>query len=172
LNWSERSGEANAWHLALVRDLIRLRRMDPTLRRQGVHDPENRDGGVLARAIDGAVVSDSAFVLRYFGERRDLDRLLVVNLGARLHAEPLAEPLVAPPTDTLWRPMWSSEDPVYGGAGTPSMDSDDGGWWLPAQSTVLMRPLPRDGAPPAPRQAFTEKEARAQWKDRYETTPR
>ena len=172
LNWSERSGDANAWHVALVRDLIRLRRMDPTLRRQGVHDPENSDGGVLARVIDGAVVSDSAFVLRYFGERRDLDRLLVVNLGARLHAEPLAEPLVAPPTDTLWRPMWSSEDPVYGGAGTPPLDSDDGGWWLPAQSTVLMRPLPRDGAPPAPRQAFTEKEARAQWKDRYETTPR
>ena len=172
LNWSERTGEANARQLALVRDLIRLRRMDPTLRQQGVHDPENSDGGVLARGIDGAVIGESAFALRYFGQRRDLDRLVVVNFGARLHAEPLPEPLVAPPDDMLWRPMWSSEDPVYGGAGTPSMDSDDGGWWLPAHSTVLMRPLPRDGAPPAPRQAFTEKEARAQWKARYETTPR
>jgi maltooligosyltrehalose trehalohydrolase len=162
----------NAWHLALVRDLIRLRRMDPTLRQQGVHDPENYDAGVLARALDGAVIAESAFALRYFGERRDLDRLVVVNLGARRHAEPLAEPLVAPPTDMLWRPMWSSEDPVYGGSGTPAVDSDDGGWWLPPQSTILLRPVPRDGAPPAPHQAFTEKEARAQWKSRYETTPR
>jgi len=172
LNWSERAGPMNACHLALVRDLIRLRRMDPTLRQQGVHDPENHDAGVLARAIDGAVIAKSAFVLRYFGERRDLDRLVVVNLGARLHAEPLAEPLLAPPTDMLWRPMWSSEDPVYGGSGTAAVDSDDGGWWLPPQSTILLRPVPRDGAPPAPHQAFTEKEARAQWKSRYETTPR
>jgi maltooligosyltrehalose trehalohydrolase len=95
-----------------------------------------------------------------------------VNLGPRLHAEPLGEPLVAPPPGMLWRQMWSSEDPAYGGCGTPSVDSDDGGWWLPADSTILLTPVPRDGATPAPRQPSTEKEARAQWKARYETPAR
>jgi maltooligosyltrehalose trehalohydrolase len=172
LNWAETADPAHAQAFALVRDLIRLRRMDQTLRGQGVADPDECTGGVLARMLDGAVISDDAFVLRYFGERRELDRLVVVNLGKRFHASPLAEPLAAPPTNMLWRPMWSSEDPAYGGSGTPAVDSDDGGWWLPAYTTVLLRPVPREGAPPAPRQAFTEKEARAQWKARYETTAR
>jgi len=146
--------------------------MDATLRRQGVNDPDNCDSGVLARTIDGAVLSESAFVLRYFGEQRGLDRLLLVNFGRRQHAMPLAEPLVAPPKDMFWRPIWSSEDPLYGGCGTPSVDSDDGGWWLPPEATVLLVPVPRDGAALAPRQPGTEKEARAQWKARYETTAR
>ena len=172
LDWSERSKESGIQSLALVRDLIRLRRMDATLRRQGVNDPDNCDSGVLARTIDGAVLSESAFVLRYFGEQRELDRLLLVNFGRRQHATPLAEPLVAPPKDMFWRPIWSSEDPLYGGCGTPSVDSDDGGWWLPPEATVLLVPVPRDGAALAPRQPGTEKEARAQWKARYETTAR
>jgi maltooligosyltrehalose trehalohydrolase len=172
LDWAERNQESRMQSVALVRDLIRLRRMDPTLRRQAVNDAESQENGILARMIDGAALCESAFVLRYFGERRDLDRLVVVNLGCRFHAAPLAEPLVAPPPDKLWRPIWSSEDPLYGGSGTPSLDSDDDGWWLPAQSTVLLWPVPREGATPAPRQATTEKEARGQWKARYETTPR
>jgi hypothetical protein len=43
---------------------------------------------------------------------------------------------------------------------------------LPAQSTVLLWPVPYEGAVPAPPQATTEKEARVQWKARYETTSR
>jgi maltooligosyltrehalose trehalohydrolase len=172
LDWSERATSRGALALALVRDLIRLRRMDATLSGQAVQDPDDRDSGLLARRIDGAVINDHAFVLRYFGERRELDRLIAVNLGGRLHPTPLAEPLVAPPENMLWRPLWSSEEPVYGGCGTPSVDSDDGGWWLPPESTILLAPVPREGAPPAPHQPNTEKDARAQWKVRYETTAR
>ena len=172
LRWAEASEAPQAQAVALVRDLIRLRRTDPTLRQQGIDDPDDCDRGVLSHTIDGAVISDDALVLRYFGERRELDRIVLVNLGKRCQAYPLAEPLAAPPLNMVWRPMWSSEDPAYGGSGTPSIDSDDGGWWLPAHATVLLRPVPRDGAPPAPRQATTEKEARAQWKARYETTAR
>ena len=172
LDWAERRRDDRAPALALVRDLIRLRRMDATLRRQGVCDPENHDCGILARATDGAVIGEHAFVLRYFGERRELDRIVAVNLDARLQPEPLGEPLVAPPPGMLWRPMWSSEDPVYGGCGTPAIDSDDGGWALPATSTVLLAAAPRVGTPPATRQATTEKEARAQWNARYEKTAR
>lgn len=170
LDWSERCDESRAGALALIRDLVRVRRKDETLRSQGVHDPENHDGGLLARALDGAVLGEHAFVLRFFGSRRELDRLIAVNLGQRLQAEPLAEALVAPPRGMVWRTMWSSEDPVYGGCGTPPVDSDDSGWALPAESTVLLAPVAADGAPPAPHQPTTEKDARAQWKSRYETT--
>ncbi|HZI42168.1 MAG TPA: malto-oligosyltrehalose trehalohydrolase [Gemmatimonadaceae bacterium] len=172
LNWEERREADRVVAVALVRDLIRLRRKDATLRRQGVHDPENLDGGLLARAVDGAAIGENAFVLRYFGESRELDRVVAVNLGRRVQPEPLAEPLIAPPSGMLWRPMWSSEDPAYGGCGTPSVDSDDGGWVLPAESTILLAAVPREGAPPAPHHPTTEQEARAQWKARYETTAR
>ena len=170
LDWSERNGPTRAAALSMVRDLIRLRRMDETLRRRGVQDPDNADGGILARSLDGSAISNGAFVLRYFGERRELDRLIAVNLGPRLQAEPLADPLVAPPNGMVWRTRWSSEDPVYGGCGTPALDSDDDGWVLPTESTVLLAATAADGAPPASRQPISEKEARAQWKARYETT--
>ncbi|HKW48531.1 MAG TPA: malto-oligosyltrehalose trehalohydrolase [Gemmatimonadaceae bacterium] len=172
LDWSERNDESRAGALALVRDLVRLRRMDETLRRQGVNDPENHDSGLLARALDGSVLGERAFVLRLFGERRELDRLIAVNLGQRLQAEPLADPLIAAPNRMVWRTMWSSEDPVYGGCGTPPLDSDEGAWILPAESTVLLAPVFADGASRAPQQPTTEKDARAQWKARYETTAR
>jgi maltooligosyltrehalose trehalohydrolase len=172
IDWADSRRKEGEQAIALVRDLIRIRRKDPTLRRRSAHDPDTDTHGVLTRLVDGAVIGNTAFVLRFFGERRDLDRLLVLNLGARLHADPLAEPLVAPPIAMVWRQMWSSENPLYGGCGTPSVDSDDGGWWLPADSAVLLTPVPLEGAPHAPRQPSTEKEARAQWKTRYETTAR
>ena len=171
LDWSERRDAGRAPALALVRDLIRLRRSDVTLRRQSLLDEAN-SRGTSARAIDGATLSEKAFALRYFGERIELDRLIAVNLGPRLRAEPLAEPLVAPPAEMLWRPLWSSEAPAYGGCGTPPVDSDDGGWVLPAESRIVLEPVPREDAPPAPHQATSEREARAQWKARHETTAR
>jgi maltooligosyltrehalose trehalohydrolase len=172
LDWTERDKPDGEHALALVKDLIRVRRNDVTLRQQGILSAQTSASAVLARALDGAVIDNHAFLIRYFGERRDLDRLVVVNLGPRRHVQPLAEPLAAPPVGMLWRPMWSSEDPAYGGCGTPSVDSDDGGWWVPAESTVLLAAVSREGATPAPRQPDTEKEARAQWKARYEKTAR
>lgn len=171
LDWAERQRGDHAAALALVRDLIRLRRTDPTLSRGSGHaiSPPTHDG-LVERRVDGAVVGDTAFVLRYFGDTRESDRLLVANLGRRLHAAPLAEPLIAPPKDMLWRPIWSSEALVYGGFGTPPLDTDNGGWWLPAEAVVVLAPVRREDAPPAPRQATSEKEARAQWKARYEET--
>jgi maltooligosyltrehalose trehalohydrolase len=171
LDWSERHRGAHAATLALVGDLIRLRRSDPTFRRQSLADRSvNTHEEIIARPVDGAVLGDGAFVLRYFGETREQDRLIAVNLGRRLHAAPLAEPLIAPPKDMLWRPIWSSEAPTYGGFGTPPIDTDNGGWWLPAESAIVLAPVRRDNAAPMPRQATSEKEARALWKERYEAT--
>lgn len=82
LDLSERHRHADIY--ALHCDLLRLRRQDPVFRNQ-------RPGGV-----DGAVLSASAFVLRFFADD-DRDRLLVVNLGRDLHLHPAPEPLLAPP---------------------------------------------------------------------------
>jgi maltooligosyltrehalose trehalohydrolase len=125
IDWSER--ERNFEALALTKDLLRLRRDDPVLRAQRY------------RGLDGAVLSDSAFVIRFFGDPHD-DRLLVVNLGARLHAAPIAEPLVAPPRGRAWQTVFSTESPKYGGWGTPPLETIDDGWWIPPESAVLLIP--------------------------------
>jgi len=125
LEWSERRTHTEV--VALHRDLLRLRRDDPVLREPKVH------------RVDGAVLAEAAFILRYFGSDGD-DRLLAVNLGGRLHASPIAEPLAAPPLDCEWRVMFSTETPKYGGSGTPAIETIDDGWWLPAESAVLLCP--------------------------------
>jgi maltooligosyltrehalose trehalohydrolase len=125
LDWSER--ERNLEVLGLHRDLLRLRREDPVLRAQRI------------RGLDGAVLSDHAFVLRYFGEAMG-DRLLVVNLGARLHLSPIPEPLLAPPHAGAWMAVFSTESPKYGGWGTPALETIDDGWWIPPECAVLLIP--------------------------------
>ena len=132
LDWSER--ERNIETLALYKDLLRLRREDPVLRAQ-------RD-----RGIDGAVLSDRAFVIRYFGESAG-DRLLVINLGGRLHADPIPEPLAAPPRGAAWQTVLSTESPKYGGWGTPPLETIDEAWWIPAECALFLIPTNDDPAP-------------------------
>jgi maltooligosyltrehalose trehalohydrolase len=93
--------------VALHRDLLRLRRDDPAFTMAA---PD---------ALDAAALDAGAFVVRYRGETHLADRLLLVNLGATFHCAGVAEPLIAPPAGTGWRLAWSSEDPRYGGHGTP-----------------------------------------------------
>jgi maltooligosyltrehalose trehalohydrolase len=130
LDWSEVGRNKAA--IALHRDLIRLRRDDPVFSRQATG------------AIDGAVLGDEAFVLRFFGEGGE-DRLLLVNLGRDLHRRSFAEPLLAPPRERVWVATWSSEAPAYGGTGTPPIETEDG-WHLPGHSAVVMSSRPVDPA--------------------------
>jgi maltooligosyltrehalose trehalohydrolase len=120
--------EKNAEVLRLHRDLLYLRKEDPLL------------ANARRGTFDGAVLSASAFVLRFFGHDQN-DRLLLVNLGAHLHLDPAPEPLLAPPLGCVWETAWSSEDPRYGGGGTPAIDSDDN-WNLPAEFAALLTPSP------------------------------
>jgi maltooligosyltrehalose trehalohydrolase len=129
LDLRERQRHADIY--ALHADLLRLRRDDPVFRLQ-------KRGG-----LDGAVFSDEAFMLRYFGQNGD-DRLLLVNLGRDLHLDPAPEPLLAPPEDKLWELLWSSEDPGYGGSGTPPVESEDN-WRIPGHAAVVMRPRGKAG---------------------------
>lgn len=114
---------------ALHCDLLRLRREDPVISRQG------EDG------IDGAVLSYACLAIRFFSPDFRNDRLLLVNLGVDLHLDPAPEPLLAPPGGTRWENHWSSEDPAYGGCGTAPLDGEQN-WRIPGQAAVLLRPVP------------------------------
>jgi maltooligosyltrehalose trehalohydrolase len=127
LDFSER--ETHSQIYALHRDLLQLRKHEPLFSRQD-------------RQFDGAVLSAEAFVVRFFSSDFRDDRLLVINLGAQLYFSPSPVPLLAPPLDAKWQVLWSTEDPKYGGVGTPPLDSDLN-WIIPAQSAVVLKPLPK-----------------------------
>jgi maltooligosyltrehalose trehalohydrolase len=124
LDFFERTEHACAY--VLHKDLLALRHTDACFRAQ--------EHG----KVDGAVLSAQAFVLRYFGHDGD-DRLVLVNFGHDLNLNPAPEPLLAPPLNTLWRVLWSSEHPKYGGTGTPPLETQDN-WRIPGEATVVMSP--------------------------------
>ncbi|HXV83369.1 MAG TPA: malto-oligosyltrehalose trehalohydrolase [Candidatus Binatia bacterium] len=126
LDLSERERHAEIY--ALHKDLLALRREDPVF------------AGQRAGGLDGAVLAEQAFVLRYFDGSAG-DRLLLVNLGRELSVDPAPEPLLAPPIDSHWVVCWSSEDPRYGGFGTPPVEGENG-WRVPAESAIIMQPAP------------------------------
>lgn len=140
--------QKHAPRYALHRDLLRLRREDPVFR-----SPRHR-------GVDGAVLGPQAFVLRFFAED-GADRLLVVNLGRDLHFDPAPEPLLAPPEGTGWTKLFSTEDLVYGGCGTPPLDTDDN-WWVPGEAAVVLAPKPGPpGACPGRRNPALAKDRKA-----------
>lgn len=122
LDFSERQRHQSTCQL--YTDLLRSRREDPVIR-----DPE---------FVDGAVLSADAFVLRYFSPRND-DRILLVNFGADLHLHPCPEPLLAPRAGQGWTILWSSENPAYGGTGTPPLETA-AGWIIPGPAAILLKP--------------------------------
>lgn len=121
----EKHGEMYALHC----DLLRLRRDDPVISRQG------------ADGIDGAVLSAECFAVRFFSPGYRRDRLLLVNLGADLELNPAPEPLLGTPQTTQWVKLWSSDDPQYGGCGTAPLDTEEN-WRIPGQAAVLLWPVP------------------------------
>ncbi|WP_247887318.1 malto-oligosyltrehalose trehalohydrolase [Azospirillum sp. SYSU D00513] len=135
LDHAEREREPHAGMLALHRDLLRLRREDAVFRRQ-------RRGG-----LDGAVLGEEAFCLRFFGEEGD-DRLMLVNLGRDLTMAVLPEPLLAPPLGREWCLLWSSEAPAYGGHGAPEPFTGKG-WCLPGHAALVLAVRGPSGRPAA-----------------------
>ncbi|HEX5444037.1 MAG TPA: malto-oligosyltrehalose trehalohydrolase [Pirellulales bacterium] len=122
LDFAERQRHADSY--ALHRDLLRLRREDPVFRQQA------------ADRLEGARLSDDAFLLRFFGGAEG-DRLLVVNFGCELRINSAPQPLLAPVEGCEWRILWSSEAPHYGGNGAAPLDTD-AGWWIPGEAAVAL----------------------------------
>ena len=109
-------------------DLLRIRREDAVVAAQ------RRD------RLDGAVLSESALVIRYFGEQGD-DRLLLLNWGQDLAYTPAPEPLLAPVPGCAWRLRWSSDHPDYGGPGIIDPCGEHG-WRLPGESATFFAAVP------------------------------
>lgn len=124
LNLAERTQHAALYQLH--RDLLRLRREDAVFR------------APRPRGVDGAVLADDAFCLRFFGPESD-DRLLLINLGRDLHLNPAPEPLLAPPWRRQWEILWSSESVCYGGCGTAPLETK-ANWRIPGEAAVVLAP--------------------------------
>jgi maltooligosyltrehalose trehalohydrolase len=124
LDFSERKTHARAY--AFYRDAIALRRHDAVFAQPA--------------GVDGAVLGASAFVLRLFGPAGD-DRMILVNLGPDTHLARASEPLLAPPEERPWELLFSSEDPRYGGAGTPPLERE-GARYLFGECAVVLRAVP------------------------------
>lgn len=127
LDWADRDGNLPIWQMH--RDLLRLRREDPVF------------SNVRPRGVDGAILGQSAFLIRFFGEAGD-DRLLLVNLGRDLTLQPAPEPLLAPPFEKQWSILWTSEDPRYGGSGTAPPETRRG-LRVPGHAALVLRPVER-----------------------------
>jgi maltooligosyltrehalose trehalohydrolase len=117
--------QKNAAIYALHRDLLALRRDDPVF-------------GHRSAGVDGAVLAEESWMLRFFDED-GADRLLIVNLGSDLVLDPAPEPLLAPIEGRVWRLLWSSEAPRYGGAGIVPLDPQ-GIWRFPGQAAIVLIP--------------------------------
>lgn len=133
LDFNERQQHAESY--TLHKDLIQMRKTQAAFR---LHEP--------GRRLDGAVLSESSFVLRYFSGDDDAkddaasgDRLLIVNLGADLELSPAPEPLLAPPAGRVWSLTWSSDDPRYGGEGAYEPETEQG-WKLPGTCAFVVKP--------------------------------
>jgi maltooligosyltrehalose trehalohydrolase len=123
LDFSERPRHTQVYDLH--RDLLKLRRDDPVIRLQA------------PRGVDGAVLGEQAFLLRYFGGAHG-DRLLLVNLGRDLHLERAPEPLLAPLEGRRWEILWSTESPRYAVGGTAPLEGDFN-WRIPGEAAVVLK---------------------------------
>jgi len=127
LDFSQRIEHAEAYNLH--RDLLRLRREDPVF-----------SGAELA-GVDGSVLSDKIFMLRFFSRDASQDRLLLINLQGDFPLSPIPEPLLAPHPETRWQLLWCSEHPRYGGRGMVQPQTDEN-WILPGFAAVVLQPHP------------------------------
>ena len=130
LDWSDRNKNPQLYNLH--RDLIRLRQTD-----RRFHELKRGRG-------DGAVLGGRAFVLRYFADKAEEERLLLVNFGQQQMFSPAPEPLLAPPDDYEWETMWTSDAPGYGGMGMLPVATDEG-WTIYAEATVALRAVRMTG---------------------------
>jgi maltooligosyltrehalose trehalohydrolase len=123
----DRATEEAAQYREFFRDLLQLRSHELAIAQKG------------RRMIDGAVLSDDCFLLRYFSseDTQQLDHLLLVNLGQTLKLEHVPEPLLAPPEGTHWKMIWNSERLRYGGFSV-AFPITDTGWRISGPAAILL----------------------------------
>jgi maltooligosyltrehalose trehalohydrolase len=122
---AEEARRGPSWRL--IRDLLALRRREPAFRAQA------------RERLEGAVLAERLLVLRFLGDEPEEDRLLALNLGPGCALDAASEPLLAPPLGRSWRTLWSSEDPRYGGGGSPPLETEQG-WRFPPHAAWVLTP--------------------------------
>ncbi len=123
LDFSERQRHFHAYRLHS--DLLKLRKNDSIF-------TFPKKGGV-----DGAVLNADEFIIRYFGNDDDDARLIIINFGADFNLSPCPEPLLAAPSGTSWKTLWSSEDSCYGGSGTRPLFTNSQ-WMVQGHSALVL----------------------------------
>ncbi|MDM9644858.1 malto-oligosyltrehalose trehalohydrolase [Rhizobium sp. S163] len=152
LDWAER--DANRHIIALHRDLLALRQQSRAISGYSGAAPQISQG----QGLDGSVIAQRAFLLRFFADAPEEERLLIVNLGEDVVVTSLAEPLLAPPARCEWSLAWSSEDFFYGGGGKRPVDLQRR-WTLSADSAILLAPKP------AARRPIPDRDDLFRWQD-------
>ena len=122
------SARARMPRSALHRDLLRLRREDATIR------------GAASRRGRRRRARPEAFVLRWFDPASRAATAYAGQPGRRVGPRRLPNRCWPPPEGRRWRVLWSSEDPRYGGRGTPEPESEQDNWRLAAQAAFVMAP--------------------------------
>ncbi|MDP1835816.1 MAG: malto-oligosyltrehalose trehalohydrolase [Chlamydiales bacterium] len=130
LNFKERVD--NPFMYDLYKDLIAFKRTDVLLRRN-------------ARKMDGVVLSNHAFALRFFDDEEHLDRLMLFNFDVDFIFNPLGDPLVAPVEGYDWEMIWSTESPKYGGQGAQPLTEV---WKIPGHSAMILTTVKKVEKPP------------------------
>jgi maltooligosyltrehalose trehalohydrolase len=129
LDPTERMKSPHAEVFQMHKDLLRLRREEPTFRRV------QRRGD-----FDGSVIAPDAFCLRFFAPN-GADCMLIVNFGIDLALDIAPEPLLATPVHKRWGKIFSTEDPQYGGNGTPPVCTEAEGWFIPGRCAIVVKPM-------------------------------
>lgn len=125
LDFSEREQHADIYQLH--RDLLALRHSESVF--------------TGPASVDGAVIAESALLLRFFAHPPETDKLLLLNLGQDTWLESVAEPLIAPPPGHTWAMVWSSEHPRYGGDGVRDITLT-GSFVISATSALVFAAIP------------------------------
>lgn len=123
LRWEEKNQEMHKEIFLLHKDLLQLRKKDPVF------------SAILK--VEGATITSNLFLLRYFG--KEDDRLLIFNLGNDFSTS-IPDPLIAPPNKKIWKLLFSSQNPIYGGIGTPSLDNFNK--VIPGHTALIYKTLP------------------------------
>lgn len=124
LNHKEK--EKNQKTFALYQDLIKLRKTDRVFRK------------MQRGQFDGAVLNADSFLIRYF-DKKEGDRILIINFGPDLFLNPAPEPLLAPGKEKKLLILWSSETLAYGGEGTPPINIPF--WKIPGHSAIVLKTI-------------------------------
>ena len=122
LDFSERTRHAEAY--ALHRDLLRLRREDPVFHRQEIG------------AVDGAVLGPEASCSASLAARATTDSCSSISAPIFCSVRPQSRSWLRRRAK-FGRRFGRSEDPRYGGHGTPPLYAE-GNWRIVGQATVVL----------------------------------